>query len=159
MLNQVSFLELQRYASRLWPGKRLAIEPFSFPILVEDVADGVTITTPYKILANCDFVLCSIAAMAIDGSGSLNPVDSLLQIVDTGSQERLFNTAAPFGSFSNIATPSFGTFNDSQNLSGFRRYAGNSTLEVTVQGGAQLGVTPLNLEIALHGALVYAYSS
>lgn len=159
MLNQVSFLELQRYASRLWPGKRLAIEPFSFPIVIENVADGITITDTYKILANCDFVLCSIAAMVLDGAGNETVIDSLLQIVDTGSQERLFNTAAPFGSFANLSTPSLGAVNASQNLSGFRRYAGNSTLEVTVQGGLQVGVTPVNVEIVLHGALVYAYSS
>jgi hypothetical protein len=159
MLNQISFLELQRYASQLWPGNRLAIEPFSFPILVEDVADGVTVTTPYKILANCDFVLCSIAAMVLDGAADETVIDSLLQIVDTGSQERLFNTAAPFGSFANLSTPGGGSVNASQNLSGFRRYAGNSTLEVTVQGGLQIGAVPVDVEIVLHGALVYAYSS
>jgi hypothetical protein len=157
MLNQISFLELQRYASRLWPEKRLAIEPFSFPVLIQGLTEVNTITTTYKILANCDFVLTSVSTTLLGNAGILD--NALLQIVDTGSQERLFNTAAPIGSFASLANPAT-CYSSSINLPGFRRYAGNSTLEITVTGGLNVPADPpVDFQLALHGALVYAYSS
>lgn len=151
-----SFLEIQRVVARLWPAVQTTLEPFVHPIPLNGLTNLQSVTTAYKILSNCDFLLTNIAVSSLIAPSFVTSEVSqqaILQIVDSGSQEKFFWNPVPI-----INVADVDGYGVSNLLAHPRRIAGNSTLTVTLENPALPDEEVANYEVALHGVNVYAYS-
>lgn len=142
-----SFTEVEKIAADIYGGRRLRLKPFSvvfeFPAMVA--------STPYQVMqkipSNADFLAFEYRWASYDSDANGLLESTLLQIEDSGSNERFFDTPCPIVSCCNLS----GT--NPSDLGYPRRVAGNSTLTATVTTG--LIVFPNFSQLVLNGVLVY----
>lgn len=151
MFGYYPFESLQSLLADLYAGRRIDVRPFGYTFDFAAVADGTIAITSQKIIGNADFFVCS-ASFAVRLSTE-NVGDAVMQIEDSGSNEKFFNQATPIQQFCT-------TMNGAGDLAvrGLtfpRRVAANSTLTATLTGGSAI----TNPQLYLDGVHVYVYSN
>lgn len=149
MLSAYNFLQLQSLIAEMYRGRRVDVRPFGYVFDFDIIADGTEGVSTNKIIGNADFIVCSMSASNQDGLSDGS--GRTLQIIDSGSEERFFDTPAP------LLLVCSGPYNE-RGLSYPRRVAGNSLLTATIAVPATTGAMPVT-QLYLNGVNVYVYSN
>ena len=93
-----SYADIESFCARFWPGARLYITPYAYPITFTALAAASSATGQINIQANADFVLLGIAfrasvAVAAQTESSMTAPFVRLLITDAGSNEQFTNSA------------------------------------------------------------------
>lgn len=147
MFQTYSFRQLEALIAERYRGRRCTVRAFGYPISLGDIAVSTTVETFQKTNNNVDFLMTGIYA---SDTAKLVLNRCLLQIVDTGSNRRLFDDPVPVNA---VAT---GPAGFTRSLPYPWLIPGNSNLQITLQNlhdeQAYAGV-----EIYLEGVSVYVY--
>lgn len=87
--------DLQAYASRFYGGAPLLLVPFAYTATFGVIADTATAQTIVNIASNGDFIATELSYIETSTEGSIaaTPTQLMkLQIEDTGSNEKFFNS-------------------------------------------------------------------
>lgn len=147
MFGIYEFQQLQSLLADIYAGRRIDVRPFGYVFDFDTVADNGTVVATQKIIGNADFIVCSMSlgtrAETFIGNSTI------LQIEDSGSQERFFNQATPVNIFASTGSE------QARGITFPRRVAGNSTLTATLTVSEPL----TNPQLYLDGVHVFVYGN
>ena len=153
-----SFLELARQATTLFPGRRIAVEPYSYTLTFPGRVGSGDVQASKTLKSNCNFLAASGSFAAFTNAGV--PVSSLedtfIQIQNEGSNERFFADPVPVlhafsGVYGVVAEPSAQLFAIPKLIHG------NATLAAVLNWSTVAGLTLGGAQLALHGVNIYDY--
>lgn len=147
MFGMYEFQQLQSLLADIYAGRRIDVRPFGYVFDFDTITAADIAVATQKIIGNADFIVCSAAFSTRDHSESVGV--SLMQIEDSGSQERFFNQATPIFQFA-TASPD----QSPRGLTFPRRVAGNSTLTATLTAAVP---TLTSAQLYLDGVHVFVY--
>lgn len=111
MKNVQSFQEIESYVADLYAGRRVSMKPYVYVVQNAAVGANSVLDVTFKINGNADFVLVNIAH-----TSTIPITDIQIQIVDSATQETLFNSPVDLGVvsensiYTTIEFPSIGLF-------------------------------------------------
>lgn len=149
-----SIADIEAFASRFYQGRALLITPYAYVITFTGLAAGATASQVINIAANADFLAlqfshrANVAFAAQTISNKTAPLARIL-VTDSGSNEQFTNAAIDLENYSTNG-------NIINTLPYPRIVSGRSTL--TIQLTSYEASQTLNIDIAIEGCLVRAYS-
>ena len=148
-MQAVFFTEIESVIAQYFEGRPCRVVPFAYPFEFATLAASGSGLAIQRVQSNANFLLMSVESMV--SAGSFN--DITIQITDTGSQEKFFETPVPVTS--NCGTVDSQAGLNTHNLAFPRLIAGNSTIQVDLAAGAAgAATTPAILLVGVH---VYVY--
>ena len=149
-----SIADIEAFASRFYQGRALLITPYAYTTTFTSLTAASTQSTTINIAANADFIAlgfhhrANVAAAAQNVSTKTAPLVRML-VTDSGSNEQFTNSGIDLENYSTNG-------NIINNLAYPRIISGRSTL--TIQVTSYEASQTLNLDIAIEGVLVRAYT-
>jgi len=147
MFQTYSFRQLEALIAERYRGRRCTVRAFGYPISLGDIAVSTTVETFQKTNNNVDFLMTGIYA---SDTAKVNLSTCLMQIVDTGSNRRLFDDPVPVNA---VAT---GPAGFTRSLPYPWLIPGNSNLQITVENLSG-SATYSGAELYLEGVSIYVY--
>lgn len=151
---KVSFSEIESFASRFYPGKKLLITPYAYTTTFLALAQNASASNVISIAANADFILLGFNHRAQIGAAQTvtsktAPYVRML-VTDSGSNEQFTSGAVDLENYS-----ANGDVDHALNYP--RIVSGRTALTVQVTNYAPTAETYTSLDIMLDGVLVRAY--
>jgi hypothetical protein len=145
--------DLLAYISMFYPGHRLLVTPYGYPLTFLDIANGETASQQINITANADFVFLGLHHFFPEDDATVSSkleADISVLLTDSGSNERFTDSA--------VALPNYSS-NDAKQLSlAYPRFvSGRSSLQVQVNNDS-VAQTIVALRLFVEGVNVRAYS-
>lgn len=148
MQKAYSFTELEELVSRMYGGQRVSLQDYWYPVNFATAVGDATINTNLLLNSDADF-LCTEIVLG-DLAGAISFTSSTIQIEDSASHERWFQTPQQiFNIVSNFVDGS---------LQFPRWLAATASLDITVaysSGASTAGAW----QLLLHGVNVRRYST
>lgn len=160
MRNVSSMVDLQKWISAEYPGQRVLVKPFAYPVQVQNGALTLaSVQTQLRMLANADF-LCTELAISAETDIQTAWGWASLQITDSASQENWWWNPAKVSKVCSNANVGAGSLNrqfEGPCMTLPRKVSANASLTITFTNDWPVTFT-LETWLTLIGVNIYPLS-